>query len=74
MTGPGKIEPTSFRHWLMAPTTMAGAITGGTIGAFTGNPLGTAAGMVLGAVVASVIEQRAGVSSKAHTNGKTSVH
>ena len=28
MTGPGKTEPTSFRRWLMAPTTMAGVLTG----------------------------------------------
>lgn len=51
---------------------MAGAITGGTIGAFAGNSIATVAGMVAGAVIASAIEQYAGESSKAHTNGKNS--
>jgi hypothetical protein len=72
MTGPEKIEPTSFRRWLVAPTTMAGVITGGTLGAFTGNPILTVAGMATGAVLASVIERYAGESSATHSNGKTS--
>ena len=61
----------SFRQWLVAPTTMAGAITGGTIGAFTSNPIGTVLGMAAGAIVATAIERYAGESSKTHTNGKT---
>lgn len=65
-------ESTSFRRWLMAPTTMAGAITGGTIGAFTGNPIGTAAGMFLGAVTASAIEQYVAERPKSSSNGKAS--
>jgi hypothetical protein len=40
-------------------------------GALTGNPLATVAGMAPGAVVASMIEQHDGESSKAHSNGKT---
>jgi hypothetical protein len=61
----------TFRQWLVAPTTMAGAITGGTIGALTSNPLGTVLGMATGAVIASAIEHYAGESSKIQTNGKT---
>jgi outer membrane lipoprotein SlyB len=71
MSTAGKIEPSAFRKWLVAPTTTAGAITGGTIGAFTGNLIGTAAGMLLGALAASAIEHTAGESSKARTHGKT---
>ena len=73
MTRSGKHAQSSFRRWLVAPTTTAGAITGGTIGAFTGNLIGTAAGMLIGAVAASAIERVAGESSKATTNGKTPV-
>ena len=71
MRQPAKTEPTSFRRWLTAPTTIAGLITGGTVGALTGNSIATVAGMATGAVVASAIEQYAGESSKAHANGKT---
>jgi hypothetical protein len=71
MTGAAKSEPTSFREWLTAPTTMAGAITGGTIGAFTGNPIGAAVGMLLGAVTASAIHYYVTDQEKATSNGKT---
>jgi hypothetical protein len=64
-------EPDSFRQWLVAPTTTAGAIMGGTLGALTGNLLGTTVGMILGAIAASAIERFVADRSKANSNGKT---
>ena len=48
MTGTKTSEATSFRHWLLSPTSTSGALMGGTIGAYTGGPLGAVAGAVIG--------------------------